>query len=45
MAEYAQELRDRAAAELALLPADSAIEEMLRDYKVLRDQARACNSA
>jgi hypothetical protein len=31
-----------AAAELELLPAGSAIERLLADYSVMRDQARAC---
>lgn len=33
---------ERAADELDLLPEGSAIEEMLKDYSVMRDQARAC---
>jgi hypothetical protein len=32
----------RAAEELQQLPANSAIERMLADYAVLRDQVRAC---
>jgi hypothetical protein len=32
----------RAADELALLPERSAIEQMLADYQVMRDQVRAC---
>lgn len=32
-----------AAAELELLPAGSAIERLLADYAVMRDQARACS--
>ncbi len=39
---YGPDLRARAADELALLPPDSAIEELLRDYAVLRAQLRAC---
>jgi hypothetical protein len=31
-----------AADELALLPERSAIEQMLADYQMMRDQARAC---
>ena len=33
---------NRAAVELDRLPTGSAIEQMLADYQVLRDQARAC---
>jgi len=40
--EYSRELQARAAEELALLPHGSAIAEMLIDYAVMRDQARAC---
>ena len=40
--EYSREFQARAAEELALLPEDSAIAEMLSDYVVLREQARAC---
>lgn len=40
--EYSPELQALAADELALLPAQSAIVEMLSDYAVLREQARAC---
>lgn len=40
--EYSREFQARAAAELDLLPHGSAIEEMLKDYAVMRDQARAC---
>lgn len=40
--EYAQPLRDQAANELDLLPENSAIETMLADYFVLREQALAC---
>ena len=32
----------RAAEEVALLPEESAIEEMLMDYVVMREQTRAC---
>lgn len=39
---YDQQFLDRAAEELAALPANSAIDQMLRDYVVMRDQARAC---
>jgi len=40
--EYSREFQTRAAEELALLPEGSAIGEMLSDYAVMRDQARAC---
>jgi hypothetical protein len=39
---YSEEFRKRAVAELDLLPANSAVEEMLTDYAVLRQQIRAC---
>ena len=39
---YSKELRDRAIAELDLLPANSAVEEMLTDYAVLRQQIHGC---
>jgi len=40
--EYRREFQARAAEEMALLPEGSAIIEMLSDYGVMRDQARAC---
>lgn len=40
--EYGQAFRAEAAAELSLLPPDSAIERMLADYAVMRMQSRAC---
>lgn len=40
--EYDREFQARAAGELDLLPEKSAIAEMLSDYAVMRDQARAC---
>ncbi len=40
--EYSREFQARAADELALLPDDSAIAEMLSDYSVMRNQAKAC---
>jgi hypothetical protein len=40
--EYSAEFQARAAEVLALLPEGSAIGEMLADYAVMRDQARAC---
>ena len=39
---YSREFLARAAGELESLPAGSAIEQMLADYEVMRDQARAC---
>ena len=39
---YSPEFLARAADELDSLPAGSAIEQMLADYQVMRDQARAC---
>ena len=42
VAEYSRKFLARAAAELDSLPAGSAIEQMLADYQVMRDQARAC---
>ena len=40
--EYSREFQARAADELNLLPEASAIAEMLSDYSVMPDQARAC---
>jgi hypothetical protein len=40
--EYSPEFQTRSADELALLPDGSAIAEMLSDYAVMREQARAC---
>lgn len=40
--EYSRDFQARAADELDLLPEGSAIAEMLADYSVIRDQARAC---
>ena len=42
--EYSREFQARAAEELALLPEGSVIEEILSDYAVMREQARACDS-
>ncbi len=39
---YTREFQARAADELALLPEQSAVAEMLADYSVMRDQARSC---
>jgi uncharacterized protein YceK len=41
--EYTSEVQTRAAEELALLPKGTAIAEMLADYAVMREQARACS--
>lgn len=41
--EYSREFQARAAEELPLLPEGSTIAEMLSDYAVMREQARACN--
>jgi hypothetical protein len=40
--EYGPEFQAQAADELALLRAGLAIAEMLSDYAVMREQARAC---
>ena len=40
--EYSREFQTRAAEELELLPNGSAVVEMMGDYAVMRDQARAC---
>jgi hypothetical protein len=40
--EYSRDFQARAAEELTLLPDGSAIAELLSDYAVMRDQARAC---
>ena len=39
---YSREFQAQAADELALLPENSAIAEMMADYAVMREQARAC---
>ena len=39
--EYSREFQVRAAEELARLPEGSAVAEMLADYAVMREQARA----
>ena len=41
---YSQAFLARAADEMERLPAGSATEQMLSDYQVMRDQARACRS-
>ena len=40
--DYSREFQAQAADELALLPENSAIAEMLSDYAVMREQARVC---
>jgi len=40
--QYSREFLARAADEVARLPAGSAVEQMLGDYQVMRDQARSC---
>ncbi len=40
--EYSREFQAQAAEELARLPDGSAIVEMMGDYAVMREQARAC---
>jgi hypothetical protein len=40
--EYSREFQARAAEELAMLPDGSAVVEMMGDYAVMREQARAC---
>ncbi|NQW11170.1 MAG: hypothetical protein HQ481_15000 [Alphaproteobacteria bacterium] len=42
--EYTREFQARAADEIDLLPESSAIAEMLADYSVMREQARACRA-
>ncbi len=42
--EYDRAFLARAAKELDLLPPESAIVEMLKDYHVMREQARACRA-
>lgn len=42
--EYTRDFQARTAGELARLPDGSAIAEMLSDYAVMRDQARACRT-
>lgn len=41
--EHSREFQVRASQELALLPDGSAVVEMLSDYAVMREQARACS--
>ena len=44
VAEYSPKFQVRAAGDLALLPEEAATAEMLSDYAVMREQARACRS-
>jgi hypothetical protein len=39
---YGDELQARVAAEVVALPEGSAAADLLSDYAVMRDQARAC---
>ena len=43
--EYSREFQARAAEELARLTDGSALVEMMGDYAVMREQARACERA
>ena len=43
--EYSTEFQAQAAEELAILPENSATAEMMADYTVMREQARACTGA
>jgi hypothetical protein len=43
LVEYGREFQARAAEELELLPGRSAVAEMIADYSVMREQARACS--
>jgi hypothetical protein len=41
---YGAEVQARAAAEVTGLPQGSAVADLLSDYGVMRDQARACDA-
>jgi hypothetical protein len=43
--EYSAEFQAQAAEELAVLPDVSVVVEMMADYVVMREQARACRQA
>jgi len=43
--EYSREFQARAVEELAVLLDGSAVVEMMSDYAVMREQARACRAA
>lgn len=45
LVSYDQKTRDKAAGEIDALPADSVLPGMMADYKVMRDQTRACIAA
>lgn len=45
VAEYSRKFQAQAAEELAVLPDGSAAVQMMGDYAVMREQARACTSA
>jgi hypothetical protein len=40
--EYSREVQARAAEEFVRMPEGSVVVEMMADYAVMRDQARAC---
>ena len=40
--DYPDAFQQRAAGELAALPADAALRRLVDDYRVMRQQARAC---
>jgi hypothetical protein len=42
---YATEMQAQAAAEIEILPSGSAVEALLSDYAVMRDQARGCETS
>lgn len=42
--EYSREVQAQAAEELALLPENSAIAEIMADYVMMREQARVCEA-
>ena len=42
MPTYSREFLARASGELEKLPPGAAIEQMLADYQVMREQVRAC---
>lgn len=42
--DYTRMFQARAAEELGMLPDGSAIAEMIADYSLMRDQARACRT-
>jgi hypothetical protein len=42
---YSREFLARAAGELERLPPGAAIEQMLADYQVMRDQVRVCRGS